>query len=91
LKRGVYRTALTVDGRLFSAVTNIGTCPTYGERQKHAESYIIGFSGDLYGKDIVIKFLDYLREEKRFDNEKELIMQINIDKDRALRLYGEEK
>ena len=86
---GVYRTAVDIDGRLYSAVTNVGTCPTFGERAAHAESFIIDFDGDLYGKSIRIFFLGFLREEIKFLNENELIMQINIDKNRTIKENGE--
>ncbi len=89
LARGVYRTATAVGERLFSSITNIGTCPTFLERGMHAESYILDFSGDLYGENIRTFFLGYLREEKRFSSEKELIMQINVDKNRTIKENGD--
>jgi len=91
IKHGVYRTAIEVDGKLYSAITNVGTCPTFEERRTHAESYIFDFDGDLYGKKIQVFFLGYLREEKRFESEKELIMQINVDKNRAIKENGDLK
>jgi len=48
------------------------------------ETYLLGYSGDIYGKDIAINFLDYIREEKQFASEKELILQINVDINTAL-------
>ena len=77
--RGVYRAAVPIDGKIYNAVTNIGTCPTFGERSVHAETYIIDFDGDLYGRDLEIFLLGYLRAEKSFSSKKELIMQIKLD------------
>ena len=91
LKRGVYRTATLVSGVLYNSITDVGTCPTISERTLHAETYIIDYSGDLYGKEIRIFFLGYLREEKRFSSQKELIMQINVDKNRAIKENGDLK
>ena len=91
LKKGVYRTATEISGALYNSITNIGTCPTISERALHAETYIIDYSGDLYGKEIRIFFLGYLREEKRFSSPEELIMQINVDKNRAIKENGDLK
>jgi riboflavin kinase/FMN adenylyltransferase len=78
-----------IDGKLFNAVTNVGLCPTFEERTLHAETFIMGFSGDLYGKNIRIFFLGFLREEQQFNSPKELILQINVDKNRAIKENGE--
>ena len=86
MKNGVYKTAVTVGGATYAAITNVGTCPTFEERETHAETFIKDFSGDLYGKDVEVLFLDFIREERRFDSPDELIMQINIDKSIA---FGE--
>ena len=90
-RRGVYRTATVIDGKVFSALTNVGSCPTFGDRDVHCETYILDFDGDLYGRNITVYFLDYLREEIRFESEKELIMQINIDKSRIIKENGDAK
>ena len=90
-KKGVYRTAVVVGEKIYAALTNVGTCPTFTERTVHAETYILNFAGDLYGENIKIYFCDYLREEKRFTSEKELKMQINIDINKILNEYGEIK
>ena len=92
LKKGVYRTAVNVSGKLYSAVTNIGICPTFdGGENLHAETYIIGYSGDLYGQKLKIFFLGYLREEKKFDAPNDLVMQINVDKNMAISQNGDLK
>ena len=89
LRHGVYRTAVEISGELYTGITNIGTCPTFEAREAHAETYIIGYSGSLYGKKIRILFLARLRDEKKFNSPQELIMQINIDKNTAIKENGE--
>ncbi|MBR5817289.1 MAG: riboflavin biosynthesis protein RibF [Clostridia bacterium] len=83
LKRGVYYTVAVTDGTKYPSITNVGTCPTYGGIDSHSETHIIGFDGNLYGKNISIIFYDFLREEIAFESEKELKMQINIDINRV--------
>ena len=91
LRRGVYRTAVKIKNQIYAGLTNIGVCPTFEERKLHAETYILDFSGDLYGEKAEIFLLEFMRDEMRFESEKELIMQINIDKKQAIKKNGEEK
>ena len=76
---GVYRSAVPINGKIYNAVTNIGTCPTFGERGLHAETYILDFEGDLYGRDIEIFLLAYLRGERKYERQNDLIIQIKLD------------
>lgn len=85
---GVYSSAVPIDGRIYAAVTNVGNCPTLGSRRTHAETYIIDFDGDLYGREIQVYLLSFLRDERRFDNAEALKTQINIDKNRAISEKG---
>lgn len=91
LRRGVYRTAVEIGEKLYTGVTNVGICPTFEEREVHAETYIVDYDGNLYGEKIRVLFLDFLREEKKFNSPEELIMQINIDKSRAIKANGDLK
>jgi riboflavin kinase/FMN adenylyltransferase len=82
-KRGVYFTVATLDGVSYPALTNVGTCPTVGERALHSETFILDFSGDVYDRNIRISFIEYLREEKSFSDTEELIVQIRKDEEQA--------
>ncbi len=79
-KSGVYRCLAQVRGNTYHALTNVGTCPTFGERPLHAECWIDGISGDLHGECVTVFFLGYLREERRFSSPEDLKMQIQLDK-----------
>lgn len=88
LSHGVYAAlAQLPDGSAYPAVTNIGVRPTV-ERAGAlwAESYLIGFSGDLYGKPIRLSLCRYLRPERRFDSIEELRAAIaeNVAETKAL-------
>ena len=89
MKRGVYRTVVEICGRLYTGVTNVGICPTVGKRQLHAETFILDFSGELYGERIRIYFLEYLREEKKFESVSALSEQIRINAREAKERNGE--
>ena len=90
-KGGVYSSVVRVGEKAYLGLTNVGSCPTFGERAIHTETLILDFDGDLYGKEIRIFFIDYLRDERRFSGAEELVMQINIDKNKAIELLGDLK
>ena len=89
LKHGVYRSAIQIEDRLYPAITNVGVCPTFEERKRHAETYILDFKGDLYGKETTLYILEFMREEKRFETAEELKKQIIVDKNNAINRFGE--
>lgn len=82
---GVYAGMAAVDGRRYVAVTNIGNRPTVGGHQTRAESWILDFDGDLYGKEITLEFHKFLRPERKFDSLEALKQQIEIDAAEAYR------
>ncbi len=89
LPLGVFRSAVPIGNRIYHAVTNIGSCPTLGKREIHAETHILGFTGDLYGENLEIYLLGFLREEKAFGSREELAWQVERDKIRAIEENGE--
>ncbi len=76
LKSGVYHTKVTVGLKTFDAVTDVGTRPTFERDIVCAESYIIGFGGDCYGKDLHLSFIERIRDEKKFASAEELVSEI---------------
>lgn len=86
---GVYLTCTFAKGQLFPSVTNIGTRPTVTQNDRpNAETTIFGFSGDLYGENIRVEFLKFMREEKKFESVEELRAQIQQDISNALDLHN---
>ena len=62
------------------AVTNVGVRPTVsGGEQVSVESYILDYSGDLYGKRVRVEFYHFIRPELRFADTKQLQEQIQRD------------
>ena len=87
LAGGVYAAAVTLpDGRTLRGVTNIGSRPTFDGADVRSETYIPGFSGDLYGQTLRTELLAFLREEKKFASAEALKAQIADDAARALRI-----
>ena len=64
----------------FDCVTNVGTRPTvYENYQKVVESHILGFSADVYGEKVEVRFFKRLRDEKMFPSVMDLSAQISRD------------
>ncbi len=78
-KLGVYGCRCVIGGKPYRAVTNVGSRPTVGGHQIRAESWILDFDGDLYGREITLEFLKFLRPEQKFESLEELKSQIRLD------------
>ncbi|HZH78218.1 MAG TPA: bifunctional riboflavin kinase/FAD synthetase [Archangium sp.] len=64
-------------------VANIGVKPTFGVNEVTIEAHLLDFSGDLYGKELRVQFLERLRPERRFGSVAELVGQIKRDVEAA--------
>ncbi len=76
-KFGVYACRVSLDGKLYPAVTNIGTRPTVEGQGITVEPWILDYSGDLYGQDIRLEFHYFLRPEQKFSSLEELTQEIH--------------
>jgi riboflavin kinase/FMN adenylyltransferase len=86
---GVYATRLTVEGRRFKAVTNVGNRPTFGEASFAVESHILDFEPAEMDEEtpIEVEFLMRLREERTWPSPEALKAQIFLDAKRAERYF----
>lgn len=79
-KKGVYMTRTLIDGIIYSSVTNVGVKPTVEENAKPlAETHILDYNGNLYGKNIEVRFCEFIRDEMKFSSVDELKKQIEKD------------
>lgn len=85
-KFGVYACTAYIDGRIFPAVTNIGTRPTVGGTNVTVEPWILDFNEDLYDREITLSFHKFLRPEQKFGSLEELKTQIQQDAAETFRL-----
>jgi len=85
---GVYFAEAWLDGVLHHGVVNLGIRPTMAKNksQRTLEIHLLDFNEDIYGKEIEIRFLQYLRPEKKFANADELVQQIQLDVNQARKL-----
>ena len=83
-RRGVYQTETVLpDGRTFRSITNVGTNPSVEQdhlsHRLRLESFLLDFSGDLYGVRVRLRFLRFIRPEKKFASLTALKQQIMAD------------
>ena len=83
---GVYACTAQVEGHTYVAVTNIGIRPTVSGEGITVEPWILDFDGDLYGKEITLKFHHFIRPERKFDSLDALKTQIREDAAQAYQL-----
>lgn len=86
---GVYVTLCDYDGEKYPSVTNVGTKPTIGDYKKNVETHIFDFNKELYGKHIIVEFLEKTRDEVKFDTMEELVDQILRDCKEAYKYHVE--
>ena len=83
-KTGVYIIKTHINTVLYTGIMNIGFNPTVLGKHQTIEAHLFDFNEDLYGKEIMIEFIYFLREEHKFESVKELVVQLNIDKENAI-------
>ncbi len=87
--RGVYAGVCHLpDGTSHPCATNVGVNPTFGGQDLRVESFLLDWSGDLYGMSVAVDFRHRLRDELRFDSADALITQMRADVARARRVLG---
>lgn len=86
--KGVYITKVEVADKWYMGVSNIGNKPTVGDNNPLGlETYLIDFCQDIYGKDVTVQFLKYLRPEMKFKSIDELKEQMNKDIVKTYKYY----
>ena len=73
---GVYAGYVRVDGVLYPSAINMGRAASFEEATAQLETHLLGFEGDLYGKDVQVLFIEWLRDQRVFDSTDELIATV---------------
>ena len=80
-KNGVYFVSCKIKNIQKFGMMNIGFNPTFGNKKLTIEVNIFDFNQDVYGENIKIEFIKFIRNEMKFQNIGELIKQIKIDRE----------
>jgi riboflavin kinase / FMN adenylyltransferase len=84
---GVYLAEAWLDGVLHHGVVNLGYRPTVShESDRVLEIHLFDFNQDIYGQDVEVRFVQYLRPEKKFESVDALVRQIDLDVRQARQL-----
>ena len=90
-KDGVYAGKAIIENHVFKGMINIGFRPTLEGKLKRIEINIFDMSKEIYGKSIKIIFIKRIRNEIKFDNLKELELQLVKDKKEAIKIIKNEE
>lgn len=83
-RHGVYASLCIIDGKKYPAVSNIGVRPSIDSHgETNCETNIIGFSGDLYGREIAVYPLAFIRPERGFSGVAELTAEVMRNRTQA--------
>ena len=86
---GVYAVRVSVNGQDYKGMLNIGHRPTINNgTDLSIEVHILDFEGDIYNQQVRIEFIGFLRPEIKFDSIDELVLQIQKDKEEAIKVLG---
>ncbi len=91
-KSGVYAVRAHVHGHIHAGVMNIGVKPTFGGAGPEVlEVHVLDFKGNLYGEELRVEFVHYLRGEVRFGSVEELVAQIQQDIEHARKVLSDKR
>ena len=86
LGHGIYAVRVYFDGVAHDAAAYLGTRPTFDDGMPVLEVFLFDFGGDLYGREMEVEFIDFIRGDRKFRSVEELVVQMDqdIDKVRAV-------
>jgi len=84
---GVYVTRAVLGGREHSAVTNVGSRPTFDRAGFAVETHFLDSPGDVYDRPLEVQFLARLRPELKFSTREHLVRQIAADVEKARKFF----
>jgi len=83
MDQGIYISKVHLDKKTYPALTFIGAAETFAEKEVTAESYLLNFKENLYGKIISVTLLKKIRDSQKFKSANDLITQMEKDKKEA--------
>ena len=78
-KKGVYAVRIKIENNIFNGIANFGNRPTVDGTKLLLEVHLFDFDKNIYGKDLTVEFLTFIRDEKKFENFDFLTKQIHKD------------
>lgn len=89
---GAYAVSVSIEGgKGMPAMMNIGNNPTFQRNSLTLEAHIIGFEGDIYGRQVSVDFIQRLRGEERFGSVDELMAQLQKDLNATKQIWSTQR
>jgi riboflavin kinase/FMN adenylyltransferase len=88
LAHGIYAVRAHFDGVARDGAAYLGTRPTFDDGMPVLEVFLFDFSGDLYGREMEIEFVDFIRADRRFRSVEDLVAQMDEDIAKARRILA---
>jgi riboflavin kinase/FMN adenylyltransferase len=79
------------EGKHLDGVMSIGTRPTFDGEDLRLEVHLFSFNQDIYGASLQVDFIEFLRKNKKFETQDELIAAINADSEKAKKILSKKK
>ncbi|MGE0629393.1 MAG: bifunctional riboflavin kinase/FAD synthetase [Hyphomicrobiaceae bacterium] len=89
LGHGIFAVEVVVDGRHIDGAAYFGQRPTFDNGAPVLEVFLFDFDGDIYGQEIEVSFIGFVRPDQRFRDMEELKAQMQLDCERARQLLEE--
>ena len=77
--KGVYCVNAIINHKKYSGISNFGERPTVDGSKLLLETHIFDFNENIYGKELTVEFLTFIRAERKFENFEKLTEQITKD------------
>jgi riboflavin kinase/FMN adenylyltransferase len=92
LRHGIYAVrARLAEGEVREGVASFGRRPTFDNGAPLLESFLFDFAGDLYGREIAVELVGWIRGEERFDGAEALVERMHRDADEARALLAADR
>jgi riboflavin kinase/FMN adenylyltransferase len=79
LKHGIYAVRVRIDGSQYHGAAYLGTRPSFDDGDPVIETFLFGFDGDLYGQEIELEVIEFLRGDEKFESSEALVNQMKAD------------
>jgi riboflavin kinase/FMN adenylyltransferase len=88
-RTGIYAVRVHYNGQVYGGMLSIGYNPTFDGKEMTIEVNILDFDKEVYGEQITLEFIEYVRQEKKFDNLEDLVKAIDNDKVEITRILAQ--
>jgi len=88
LHHGIYAARVYVDGKRYDGAAYNGRRPTFDNGVAKLEVFLFEFSGDLYGSEIAVELVEFIRPDEAFETMEDLVRQMDLDCAKAREILG---